>query len=194
MVARLAVVLSLIALSACAGGNRNDADLGPSGRDLATASTDLAGGGTPPDGGAAASTVRINEVDPNGPSETTDPDWIELVNLGAATVDLSSWKLRDDNAASLTAFPAGTTIPPGGYLVVWANDNMAMMAGGVSMPFKLSGSKGDEVHLVAPDGSEADMTSFGANAVATGKSWGRSPSGTGAFKVLDTPTRGMVNP
>src|SRR4051794_21351428 len=48
-------------------------------------------------------------------------DWIELHNLDSTPRDLSGWHLTD-NKANLTewAFPTGSTIAAGGYLVVFA--------------------------------------------------------------------------
>ncbi len=58
--------------------------------------------------------VVINEIFYNaiglGPEQ-----WIELYNKGAASADLSGWKLSD---AVDYVFPAGTSLAAGGYLVV----------------------------------------------------------------------------
>ncbi|MBE0534281.1 MAG: lamin tail domain-containing protein, partial [Phycisphaerae bacterium] len=50
------------------------------------------------------------------------PDWIELYNPSSAAVNLTGWYLTD-NAKDLTkwAFPAGLTLSPGEYLVVFAS-------------------------------------------------------------------------
>lgn len=50
------------------------------------------------------------------------PDWIELHNPGAASVDLAGWSLSD-NSGSLDkwTFPAGAAIPVGGHLLVYAS-------------------------------------------------------------------------
>ncbi len=46
-------------------------------------------------------------------------DWIELKNNGATTADLSGWLLTDEqDTPAKWAFPTGTSIPAGGYLVV----------------------------------------------------------------------------
>jgi hypothetical protein len=59
--------------------------------------------------------VVINEIhfDPNIATEQVE--FIELHNTGAATVDLSGWRI--DEAVDYT-FPAESSIPAGGYLVV----------------------------------------------------------------------------
>jgi hypothetical protein len=71
--------------------------------------------------------VRINEVlaknvaalNHNG----TFPDCIELYNEGSATVDLNNFRLTDTaTSPGKYKFPSGTTLAPGAYLVVYAND------------------------------------------------------------------------
>jgi len=60
--------------------------------------------------------LHINEVESNG---GTPGDWFELFNSGASTVDVSGWKMKDnDDTHAFYVFPAGTSIPAGGYLVV----------------------------------------------------------------------------
>jgi Lamin Tail Domain len=147
-----------------------------------------------PSGGAndgGTKRVVINEVFPHG-AVATDPDWIELKNVSSSPVDLTDYRLRDNKIADLTTLPTGTSIDAGGYLVVYCGgQNDGGAASGVYVPFKLSGSKGDEVHLSAPDGVEVDATSFGTD-VSSDKSWGRLPDGTGTF-VRTTPTKGTPN-
>jgi hypothetical protein len=54
--------------------------------------------------------------------EEKDPeDWIELHNRGPQSVDLGGWSLSvDREEEGQWVFPS-TTIPPGGYLVIWAS-------------------------------------------------------------------------
>ena len=48
------------------------------------------------------------------------PDWLEIYNPDTSAVDLSGWKLRDTNTA--WSIPAGVTLEPHGYLVVFCDD------------------------------------------------------------------------
>jgi hypothetical protein len=144
------------------------------------------------DGGDAGGpkTIVINELFPSGP-DAANPDWIELKNLGAAAVDVGGFQLRDSAIADLTSLPAGTMIDAGGYLVIYCDDLAdGGVAGGVHVPWKLSASKGDEVHFLDGNGTELDVAVFPANLAA--KSWGRLPDGTGAF-ARTTPTQGHSN-
>jgi hypothetical protein len=181
--------LALTLAAGCAGGTRENPDLGPA--DLAgTPPADLAAAA---DGTAAAPKVVINELNPNGADPLTDPDWVELENLGPGAADLSGWMVRDDKVADATALPPGTVLAAGAWLVLLcddAPDGGAPLA--IHLPFKLSGGNGDEFHLAPPNAADADATTFAANAVPAGRGWGRLPDGTGAF-ALTTPTRGAAN-
>ena len=76
--------------------------------------------------------VWLNEVQTEslvGPTDDagdSDP-WIELFNSGNTTVDLSGYFLADNYTSNLTqwAFPAGATIAPGQYKLVWADGEPA---------------------------------------------------------------------
>ncbi|MFC1758462.1 lamin tail domain-containing protein, partial [Planctomycetota bacterium] len=64
--------------------------------------------------------VRNSMGEPFG--ETIRPDWIEIHNPGDAAVDLGGLSLTDDgDNRNKWQFPAGTPIPPNGYLVVFAS-------------------------------------------------------------------------
>ncbi|MCA9152243.1 MAG: lamin tail domain-containing protein, partial [Planctomycetales bacterium] len=67
-------------------------------------------------------TVGSNE--PQSEYQEVDEEWIELFNRSDRTVDLSNWQF--DDAISYT-FPVGTTMAPGGYLVI-TNDTAQLKA------------------------------------------------------------------
>ena len=55
-------------------------------------------------------------------------DYIELVNLSGADVDISGWYLSDDAADTMAwRIPDGTVVPAGGYLLFYASGNDAGM-------------------------------------------------------------------
>ena len=72
--------------------------------------------------GSARAAVVINEIlyRPGGATypEDTGKEWIELKNTDGAPVSVAGWKF--DKGVNFT-FPANTTIPANGYLVVVAN-------------------------------------------------------------------------
>ena len=70
--------------------------------------------------------VVINEylADPPG-SDSNDTHWVELLNIGTETVDLSDWMLVGGTSPSGSlgdAFPAGTTIAAGEYLIIGGSE------------------------------------------------------------------------
>lgn len=62
--------------------------------------------------------VVINEIMYHPSSHLADEEWIELHNTDGVSVSLANWQFT--KGVSYT-FPAGTSIPAGGYLVVAAN-------------------------------------------------------------------------
>jgi len=109
------------------------------------------------DGGSTGGkAVVINEVFASGSSPAA-PDWVELENLTPAAIDLGGYQMRDNLVADLTKLPAGTSIAARAYLIVYCDDQAdGGIPSGVHLPFKLSSSKGDEVHLLDPAGTELD--------------------------------------
>lgn len=93
--------------------------------------------------------VRLNEVLARNLTAVnhhgTFPDLIELFNEGTSAVDLGGMRLSDDRAqpAKFT-FPAGTSLAPGAYLVVYANDPDGTP--GLHLGFNLNG-EGEGVYL-----------------------------------------------
>ena len=101
----------------------------------------------------------INEIlyrPGTGFPENTALEYIELHNPGTLAVDLGGWALTEGVAFT---FPAGTTIPAGGYLVIAADPAALMAASGFSGALGpwASGNTlsngGETVSLSAPDGS-----------------------------------------
>lgn len=88
-------------------------------------------------------------------------DWIELQNRGLLAVDLGGYHLTDDlGAPTKWTLPAGTIVPAGGQLLVWADNEPA--EGPLHATFRLSGL-GEAVGLFTPGGATiVDQFSFGA--------------------------------
>ena len=131
---------------------------------------------------AADQTVVINEIesdDPNGGN-----DWVEIVNTGSESVDLSGWFVTDDKGLErlegnkTTPLPAGTVLAPGERLVLEENLNFTFGLG-----------KEDTVTLY--DGSSAVVASYSYSGHANG-TWSRVPDGTGDF-VDQEATKGAEN-
>lgn len=141
-----------------------------------------------------AQSVRINEFMADNDSIESPVgrknDWIELYNTTAAPVNLTGFYLSDnpDNPTKWQ-FPAGTTIPAHGYLVVWAYDTTysgpALYAG-----WALS-KDGEHIRLSGPDQSVMDSVTFGPQ--VTNRTVARIPNGTGSFTSSCRPTLGQAN-
>lgn len=146
---------------------------------------------------AKSSPVVINELMASNTASVTDPqgeydDWIELFNTGDREVDLSGMYLSDNpDSPRKWAFPENTVISPGGYLIIWADEDGKDQPG-LHANFKLSGS--GEI-LVLIDRDEQGNTIL--NSIEFGEQQpdiaiGRSPDGTGDFRQL-TMTPGKKN-
>lgn len=161
--------------------------------------TDNAGGTTVGDdvvveiGLEADFDVRINEVLASNGGSILDPDfgdssdWIELLNLGPDTADLTGYTLSDDSEdPEKWAFPAGTTIPAGGYLLVWCDDrNVAL--DDLHSNFRLGAGGEDAVLYDTSHSAVVDSTTYPA--LGSDESWSRFPNGTGSFAhtIVTTP-------
>ncbi|MEY2410059.1 MAG: hypothetical protein QOF48_2729 [Verrucomicrobiota bacterium] len=141
--------------------------------------------------------IRINEWMADNLSTLADPagglyqDWLELFNPGTNFVDLTGWFLSDTlTNATDWSIPSGTTIPPGGYLLVWADNEPGQNApGAADLHAGFSLAKGGEaVGLFSPDGTLVDGVAFGPQ---TGDvSQGRFPDGgTSVYAMSNTTPR-----
>lgn len=137
--------------------------------------------------------VTINELLASNAITLADPDfhgysdWVELYNAGPVAANLSGWHLSDDNdLPEKWAFPAGTVIAPGGYLLVWADGENT----GLHTNFKLS-ADGEKVYLSEASGTEIDRIEFTAQ--NTDVSLGRSINGAGNWGYFTHPTPGSSN-
>lgn len=134
-----------------------------------------------------ASPVVINEIMASNVAAIADPqgdfdDWIELFNRSDASVDLSGMYLSDkpDNPRKWE-FPPGTSLPAGGFLLVWADEDGKAYPG-LHANFKLSKS-GERLLLSDRDdagNARLDSLQFGAQEDDTALA--RVPDGYGHFR------------
>lgn len=115
------------------------------------------------------------ETDENGQHE----DWIELYNTSNANFDLSGYFITD-NPSNLDKweFPAGTVLPPNGYLILWADEDSSQ--GPYHCNFKLSAA-GEFLALLDPALNFVDMLDFPQQVTDMG--YARVPNGTGPFVI-----------
>jgi hypothetical protein len=122
-----------------------------------------------------AAKVKINEVESSG---GTPGDWVELVNAGTATVDVSGWVVKDSDDTHVFTVPAGTVLAAGAFLAL-----------DVETAYGLGAA--DSARLFAADGvTLLDTYSWTAHATVT---YGRCPDGTGQFATTTAPTKGAAN-
>ena len=116
-------------------------------------------------------------------------DWVELYNTTSSPIILAGMYLSDNKSnPSKWQFPAGTTIPANGYLVVWAHDTT--FPGSLHASWALSRS-GEHLRLSNADLSVMDSLTFGEQ--EKNRAMARFPDGTGAFHSSCMPTLGTAN-
>jgi hypothetical protein len=139
--------------------------------------------------------VVINELMASNNSSIQDPqgqydDWIELFNSGSSPVHIGGMYLTDDlSAPTKWQIPISTTIPSGGYLVIWADNDIT--DAGLHANFKLDAA-GEEIGLFDSDGiTLIDWILFPKQ--ATDISYGRYPDATGDWRFFGSPSPGDNN-
>jgi hypothetical protein len=142
----------------------------------------------------AANTFTIG--DPATGSSQFD-DWFELYNPGSNAVNLAGYFLTDNLTNRFQyEIPAGYTIPPGGFLLVWADNEPGQNSTNLidlHANFALSKS-GEAIGLFAPDGTQIDAVTFGPQ--TNDVSQGRYPDGSQNiyFMPAATPRSANVGP
>jgi hypothetical protein len=106
--------------------------------------------------------VVISEILYNEVGSDTAGEWLEIFNNGGAAVDLTNWKIGDEEASGGTgateamfAFPAGTVIAPGEVMVIAVDADRFLTVYGFLPDFELFGSAAN--NLLVPD-----LTVYGA--------------------------------
>jgi len=125
-------------------------------------------------------------ADPQGEYD----DWIELRNFGQATLDLGGMYLTDDlDEPWKWQFPAGTTIEPDGYLLVWADGDTE--DSGLHTSFKLD-AEGGEIGLFFTD-AELLVDSLAYDNQRGNIAFGRRPEDPNTWGYMISPTPGAAN-
>ena len=119
----------------------------------------------------------INEFMASNVSTIRDPanefeDWIELYNGGPTDLSLTGFFLTDTLGIPFKWSLPDTTIPAGGHIMVWADEDG--MQGPMHANFRLARS-GEVVAIYDARGAIIDSVSFGAQSADV--SFGRLPDG-----------------
>ena len=159
----------------------------------------------PPDASAIDATpspVVFNEV------KGEDPDWMELYNTDAGTIDLSGYTVADSvggttdpDLGDAFTFPSGTTIAAGGYLFLLDDETVPAGPSTSCAPspasscftttFGVSEATGESLHLLNPAGQRVGTFAYPAG-VPSGSTYGRQPDGSTTL-VNMSPTPGVAN-
>lgn len=116
-------------------------------------------------------------------------DWIEIFNASPETVNLQGYFLSDDPAVpSKWAFPE-ISIPPDGFLLVFASDR-DIFNDHIHTSFKLS-KTGETILLSFPDGTEADRIALPA--LESDFSYGRQEDADDSWNYFNEPSPGSSN-
>ncbi|PTL76803.1 hypothetical protein DAT35_48485 [Vitiosangium sp. GDMCC 1.1324] len=135
--------------------------------------------------------VIINEILANEPGSDTTREFVELVNVGGTSIDISGWSVWD-SAAKQHTFASGTVLGAGKAIVVFGSaagiPSGLTNAVGASAGTLALGNSGDTVTLKNAGSTNVDSFTYTSSLSGTdGVSMNRSPdtSATGSF-VLHT--------
>lgn len=164
--------------------------------------------------GIANAAPAVNPSQPEQPKPSAKPalvlneinsspdDWVELMNTGTETLDISGFELRDNSDDHRWRFPEGSTIAAGELMVVDSKSNGAVYDDQTknftdgTFETAIGIGSGDSIRLYNKDGNLLDEYSWTEHASYDGDpakaSYGRYPDGTGAFR-LTKETRGAAN-
>jgi hypothetical protein len=141
----------------------------------------------------------INEFMASNNDTLEDPqgqfdDWIEIWNSGLEPIDVGGMFLTDNLSDPIKwRIPINmrsiTTIPPGGYLLIWADQDSTDF--GLHANFKLD-ADGEELGLFDKDGVTL-IDSIGFPEQTTDISYGRDPESNGEIRFFAIPTPGAEN-
>jgi hypothetical protein len=145
--------------------------------------------------------IFINEFLAGNNETNTDDfgeyeDWVELYNAGSTAVDVGGLFMVDDLAETdpfqiPTTDPSLTTIQPGGFLLLWCDNQPTL--GVLHMNIKLSGG-GEQIGLLQINGSDRNfIDSLTYEAQIDDVSEGRSTDGGATFVAFSEPTPNASN-
>jgi len=129
----------------------------------------------------------VTTLDENG----TAVDYIELYNASAETVDLSFYGLSDSlKRPRRWQFPAGTTIEPGEYKIIYCDGTNLSSNTELHTNFSMTRAGGETATFCDPNGKVLDRLPL--SLIPTDHSYGRT-DGYSGFYYYDQPTPGAAN-
>ena len=122
-------------------------------------------------------------------------DWVEIYNGTYEAIDLNGYYMTDKAEKPTKAKITGgtTVIRSGGYAIMVLSGNSVVISTKYPhLNFRLSKEGGETVYLMAKDGSTI-IDKVQVPALDADKTYGRSPNGSGSFKLINSPTPGKAN-
>ena len=121
-------------------------------------------------------------------------DWVEFYNDSKESIDIGGMYFTDtpdDDSPYLipSTDPINTTIQPGGYLLLWCDDDQDQ--GPLHVSKKLS-KGGESIILFDKDGLSV-ITSYTYETQSTDVSMGRDPNNYDSWIFFNNPSPGSVN-
>jgi hypothetical protein len=166
----------------------------------------LSVGSVPAPPARADSPLRLNEFmagpardwDGSGSFSSRDDEWVEVVNAGAAPLDLAGFIITDGD--SLPRFALTGILAPGGHRMVTGKESFdwEKATGHPAFGFSLANS-GDAVMLWQVAGAETllvDAYTYKSHEAAADRAVGRFPDATGDWVIFDSldPYSGTTSP
>lgn len=148
--------------------------------------------------GKAEAQVIINEYSASNISTITDAfgeneDWVELYNTSGSAVDISGYYLSDKSGNMLKwPVPAGTTIGPNAYQMVYCSKRDQAIGGELHTSFTLSQTKGEWIVLSNNLGNVVDSLKM-IHMTKSDHSVGRSTDAATDWKLFTSPTPNATN-
>lgn len=145
----------------------------------------------------ASAQVLINEIladpgvdwDNDGALSTKLDEWVEVINAGASSVDMSAYRLGDLSGGYSWRYGFSGTLAPGAVLVVYGSDSQAWQtANGFTAAGLSLNNAGDTVLLYKVEGSDtlvADSYAYLSHEVLDDRSTGRNAEAPGEWRVFD---------
>lgn len=131
--------------------------------------------------------IVINEINYNSATDFNSDDWIELYNPNPYEVDLSLWKLKDNDDSHEYVIPEGTVIEGEGFIIAVKDvaDYTSVFPAALNYIGELGfglGSSGDSVRLFDSDNILQDQVIYTSESP-----WPNCADGTGYTLELNNP-------
>ena len=144
---------------------------------------------------ATVSPLVLNEIlagpardwDGNGLFSSRDDEWVEILNIDAAPLDLPGWLITDGD--QIPRYGLSGNLAPGRRRVIFGSDayNWERANGQPAFGLSLSNS-GDKVMLWKVTGADTvlmDSYAYSSHEAAADRSIGRVPDGSGTWVLFD---------